>query len=609
MDLLAIWHILQVVLGVGLVIFVHELGHFMTARWCGVRVDVFSLGFGPRLFGWRRGETLYQVAAVPLGGYVRMAGDEDFGRRDSDGVDPGSLSSKSVGQRFLIYSGGVIMNVVFGLVVFPILFAIGVPLDSPIVRPMTGGPAWQAGIEPGTRVLAVNGEEVHDFYGIQSAVAIAPRDEIVLTVLAPGEETPRDVHLSAVRDPNQGIYSIGVAGGIDPDHELVVAADSPAFEAGLRGGDQLLTVEGGGSTAPIEKQLNDATSQGEPLQLRVNREGEQLDFTIAPKPREGAKLIGVEPVWRVIGAIRSSALTDAIDLRVDDVLLAVDAKRVLRTRDLEQTLLSGEGVVRLEVERNGRNLVVETPPLSAAERERFVRDVALRQGFDSALVNVFPGSGAARGGLEDGDEIRQIDGTAVKAWEDITELTRAAVKADRRLAVTVLREAEDGGAPAMLELVIEPAPRQEYEYGLGLTAATYVYKTKSLGEALSFGWSACWRFLQDTWLTLKSMLFGRVSADNLGGPIMIAVVSHTMAELGPVKFFFFLCILSINLALINVLPIPLLDGGHLLFLLIEKIKGSPVSERVMSYSQLVGLVLIATLFVYVIFNDLQRFLG
>ena len=138
-DWILIWRILQVVLGIGLVIFVHEAGHFVAARLCRVRVDVFSLGFGPRLLGWRRGPTLYQVAAVPLGGFVKMAGDDPYA--DEASPEPGSLHSKSVGQRFFIYSGGVLANVLFGLVVFPILFSIGIQFVVPVIGPAVPGGA------------------------------------------------------------------------------------------------------------------------------------------------------------------------------------------------------------------------------------------------------------------------------------------------------------------------------------------------------------------------------------------------------------------------------------------------------------------------------------
>ena len=128
----------QVVLGIGLVIFVHELGHYLAARWCGVRVITFSLGFGPKLIGREIGGTLYQVAAIPLGGYCRMAGEESRGNGEPPAPD--ELPAKGVGQRFFIYSGGVLMNVLFALIVFPILFHVGVPFISPIISAINARP-------------------------------------------------------------------------------------------------------------------------------------------------------------------------------------------------------------------------------------------------------------------------------------------------------------------------------------------------------------------------------------------------------------------------------------------------------------------------------------
>ena len=117
------------------------------------------------------------------------------------------------------------------------------------------------------------------------------------------------------------------------------------------------------------------------------------------------------------------------------------------------------------------------------------------------------------------------------------------------------------------------------------------------------------RFLVHTGLTLKRMATQEVSTKNLGGIITISRVSYRVSSMGWTKLLFFLCILSVNLAFLNVLPIPVLDGGHLFFLLVERLKGSPVSARTLGYSQMVGMVLIVTLMVYVTYNDLLRWIG
>ncbi len=161
----------MVVFGIGFLIFIHELGHFMAAKAAGVRVHAFAIGMGPRVFGWQRGDTDYKVCLLPIGGYVRMHGEVPG---EGDVHDPGSLTSKSVAWRFLIFSGGVIMNVLFALVAFPIIFSSGVAFTAPILGEVEeGGAAWQAGLREGDRVLAVDDNELYSFEQLTLESALA----------------------------------------------------------------------------------------------------------------------------------------------------------------------------------------------------------------------------------------------------------------------------------------------------------------------------------------------------------------------------------------------------------------------------------------------------
>ena len=144
-------------------------------------------------------------------------------------------------------------------------------------------------------------------------------------------------------------------------------------------------------------------------------------------------------------------------------------------------------------------------------------------------------------------------------------------------------------------------------YGLLPRKLGYVYRSPNLGAAMVFGVRYSWHYLRVSWLTLERMLTRDVSPKHVGGIITITAVSYSLTKNGWIEFLFFLCLVSINLAFLNVLPIPVLDGGHLLFLIIEKLKGSPVSNRVLGTSQAVGVVLLLSLMVYVTYNDLVRF--
>jgi len=262
--------------------------------------------------------------------------------------------------------------------------------------------------------------------------------------------------------------------------------------------------------------------------------------------------------------------------------------------------------VHLRVQRGGRQLdLTSAHPADEAERLALTQDVAMDYDTEATAVSVAPDSAAAGAGLESGDRILRVAGAPVSEWSDVRSAIQAFRDDERPLALDVERVGGDG-EPTVVSLSARLAAPQVRDYGLGLRPATYTYQASGLGDAVEVGFKASWKFVTDAWLTLKRILFGQVSSENIGGIITIAAVSYSWAEQGLAKLFFILCMLSMNLAFINVLPIPVLDGGHLFFLIVEKIKGSPVSERVLSYSQVVGVVLILSLMIYVTYNDLMR---
>ncbi len=611
MSLADLFNVLQVVLGIGLVIFVHEAGHFLAARWCGARVEVFSLGFGPRLFGWKRGDTLFQIALVPLGGYVKVAGEYSDGLRGTP--EPGTLATLSVPQRFLYFSGGVIMNVVFALVALPLVMLAGLPALQPLIgAPTPGMPAWEAGLPAGTTILEVNDTKIVDFEHLVTAVALNGSDDARLLVERPNA-TPESITLTPSFDENLGFYRLGLPAGLSPDQRLVVDPLGPAAAAGVTDEDRLVAVVGQPAALRVDEQLRRAFSERGAVVLQVEGpDGVAREVQVEPRMDTlEFKRIGIGALSSNVDATRSTgpaaSLVKALGIEAGDRIVSVAGGPVWGQGSIRDQLLTVEvgAPLALTVRRNGELLSLEATATVAPVL--LLGDLALAVVENTSRVIVSEGSPAESAGVLAGDQVISVNGQATDSWPVMLETIQREVAAGRSLQLEVWRDAEIGAPMSELTIELEAAPVTLPNYGVQLGAARTILKADGLGEALSDGFGATKRFLVDVWLQLKKMLFSdEISTRNLGGIISISVISFDTASQGLPKLFFFLAILSINLAILNLLPIPILDGGHLLFLLIEGIKGSPVSERTFGYSQVVGMVMIMSLMVYVTYQDIVR---
>lgn len=591
-----------VILGIGFLIFVHELGHFLVAKWCKVRVEAFSLGFGPVLFGFRRGDTHYRLSAIPLGGYVKMAGET---LTDEQSDDPAEFQNKSRLQRAAILIAGVVMNGITAFLLFVVAFNVGVPLASPDVGSVVpGSPAWEAGIRSGDRIIRIDGANIVDFDDVMQEVAFS-KGAIDITVLRDGEEiTFPDI--TPLVDHNQKVPMRMI--GVGMRRVLAIEPGSLAAKAGLRDGDELVTVLGLSATDLNAVRTVLSTPPPE-LPIEVLRDGKIVSLVVPTKLEPAGDtrpLIGITQMFNRVAAVREDSPAAQLGFKAGDLLLAVDGTRITDFTQARDLAAASEGPVEFMVERKGKEITL--PPCQAQDFTAFFAGIAPGAvTTDDARIRLMPdaqfkdGNPAASAGVKDGARILTVNGKPVDSFSEIHEQ---------------IGETEDG-QPVVITWTLSGEENPEAEIvrrgmvgwnsGIALAPVTEDVRISgiiaSCREGVRRSILNARRILQ----TLGGLVTGRISPKALGGPIKIFEISYVTADRNFIHFLYFLGILSINLAILNVLPIPLLDGGHLLFILIETIKGKPLSERTMAGFQWAGLLFLLMLLVFVMTNDISSY--
>ena len=585
-----ILRIAQVVLGFTLLLLFHEIGHLIVGILVGVKVERLSIGFGPKLFGFKRRETEYVISAVPAGGYVKFKGDEPG---SPESREPDSFWGKAPGPRALIVIGGVFMNIVTGVIAFAIAFGIGVKTESPVVGSvLPHGPAEAAGFLPGDRILSINGRKVADFQDVAYGVAMGARGEpLAVDVQRNGSHATFDVVPEF--DDARGIQTIGIL----PAASLTVGAltkGSAAENAGLRAGDEILSVDG----RPIEswEQFEQLvkSNPGETLAITVRRKGGTVDLAVAVEPVY-EWILGVEGFPLVQKVLPGSA-ADQAGILEGDILLAFDNTEVVGDL-LPELLAHGEGnPARLSVLRGGRQLHLTVTP--ARSGDRWLLGIVYVPA--TLVARVHEGSPAEELGIVPGDHIVSIEGKRV------TSLNEAAVVLqDRKDAATRIQWArqqevissqfipEKSDAPATGILGVVPEAQSEV-IRQGFIGACKLGVLRSILTAKRAG------------MMFWALLTRQVSPTNVGGPVLIGRVLYQRAGQGLARLIYFFGMISVLIAIPNLLPLPVLDGGHLVILAVEKLKGSPLSTRAMMVWQYSGIVLIAVIFVLILVNDIHQ---
>ena len=328
----------------GLMIFFHEFGHFITAKAFGMRVFVFSFGFGKRLLGFKWGDTDCRVSAIPLGGYVKLEGEpDDVISEDVQAAGDGrDFTSRPRWQRFIVYLAGPVMNAVLTVGVLTTLYMRGFEVDASLYdRPVigfveAGSPAQGVGLQPGDEIVTIDGRPQPTWEEAQYAVLLRPEQELKLRVRRAGAE--QDVTVKTTSTPKEHVGTIGV-------HPLVrvgeVLADGAAQAAGLRPDDGIVSVDGKPIRSFVEIPAALKGRAGQALPIRILRDGATFDLTVTPKDDNGAARIGIGPkrVKKQFGV--AGAMGEALRWTRDNIKLTFRALYGLLTAQLSPKTMMG----------------------------------------------------------------------------------------------------------------------------------------------------------------------------------------------------------------------------------------------------------------------------
>ncbi len=553
-------YVVPLVILLGLLIFVHELGHFLVAKYFKVRVEVFSLGFGKKIASFRRGDTEYCISAIPLGGYVKMFGD-DPSAEISETDKQASFLHKPVGQRIAVVLAGPLMNLFFAFILFTAIAMIGEKAVFPGVGDLEPtSTAATAGFKPGDTVLSIadSAGVVHPistWSEIDKVVQANADAKLKFEVQrADGKNESVEVTPKVVANPNVLALKREV-GGIDglafTSRASTIAvgdAEGAAAKAGLRTGDTITKI----NSTPIRR-------------------------------------------WReLLFAAGTFANQPEVQITVQRGLLEsyLDEKSEPKTLEFK----------------------VAIPALAAGKSGL---DALKAMGFDDPelyLGSVEKGSPAEKAGLKPGDLLKSIESAPIAKFDDVVSKIRG-FKGEKSLHFALVRDAKP------LEIDVVPSVKkrmngsgqEETRYEVGIrpmiiddNVLTVDTTTGNLLQAMERGVVRSGETSAAVVMGVVRLFQGEVSSKNVGGFLSIGQMAKKSWSMGPSEFLFAMAMISINLFILNLLPVPVLDGGHLVFYTIEAVRGAPLSLQKMELAQRVGAALLVGLMVFALFNDVSR---
>ena len=663
---------LLVLLGFGAVILVHEFGHFVVAKSSGIKIEAFSLFMPPILLGVQKTEdgiririlpeilpkkdddsgngalcftiagkckasdTEYRVGLIPFGGFVKMLGQEDTGSvKASD--DPRSYANKPPHTRAAVLAAGVTFNVISAVIVFMIVFLIGINLTPAIVgNVMPDSPAARAGLKAGDEIIEIAGEnEDLDFGNIAIAAALSGKDEKVQMRVRHLDGTEEDFAFMAEQLPEESMRGFGI---IVPESLAIGKlskddADDLFTNTGLLPGDLIKSVNGRHVTTywemaqivqesfvPVVKL---SAERIDPVSKEVRLIETKIRMSLSTPIRPGMSKSALSGgIYTLVPRLQITDVLAGKDsdntkpsLRRDDIILAignVENPSYQQMRDITIEYEDKDLPVKvLRTENNGADPIVTVTvvPKRASRGEKVMIGVGVTYDLEHAIVasTLPPEEGSAALEIPASSAITAVDGAPVLNFFDVAREIRK--YPGQRITIDYRLNEQVAGAVSMNVAGGEDlfTVKSTFAEPIPFKLLEKTYKADGPVDAVVMGYRKTVMFVAQTYVTLRRLIGGLVSPkDHMGTVGIITLIYRIVADRPLVYYVYFLGLISAAIAVFNFLPLPPLDGGLVVLLLVEKIKGSALSERVQAIIAYTGWTLIGSLILYVTFNDIVR---
>ncbi|MCE5185481.1 MAG: RIP metalloprotease RseP [Planctomycetaceae bacterium] len=605
-------------------------------------------------------ETEYQIGLFPIGGFVKMLGQSDTGSAEAT-EDPRSYTNRPVWIRMATIAAGVIFNAVGAILIFMVLFMHGLDQKPAVVgNVMANSPAADAGLHPGDRIIEVNGERFVNFEWVGMAPALsAPGEPISFVVRRDGAEQQIKVIAEKRDDDNSGLRATGISPAQTLTIEPLIAKSPELTEeiyklTGLRPGDAVKAIDGKSvttawdfeeSAAAIFKPQTTVTVSRQWPPDAAQRTTVTHDFPLEVLPvvqnfrnaMDLAHFGTMVPLLKIDSVVeppaivslpkrlanwfsrtvlsRPAAPRQTSGLEKGDILIKIADQDYPTYKQLRELTIAYKdkdlplAVLRKDQSGQWQKVEVTMQPRVDPGTDRVIMRIVPVLDMQSPVVaQTIPAAAVSGQPLEipAGARIKAIDDKSVSSFFEIASALQAA--AGKK--VTVHFEAD--GQPGQVGLAvpaIEPVhARAMLGIGIPLADLTEEFKASNPIQAAGMGLRKTWHFVLQSYITLGRLFQGSVPVSALSGPVGIIQMTYQVAGTSLADYLYFMGLISSCLAVMNLLPLPVLDGGHLVILLIEKISGKPINERVLAGAMYAGMALLLGVFVIITYKDLIRIL-